>query len=77
MSKFFSLPQSKPISLEKQGIMKATCVVDNPQHIKVMQLNKKKRAEQAKKNKKETTTKTQEQVFLIMLGNIGLKSVQS
>ena len=37
--------------------MKATCVVDNLQHIKVMQFNKKKRAEQPKENKKETTTK--------------------
>lgn len=56
--------------------MKATCVVDNLQHIKVMQLNKKKRAEQPKENKKETTTKTQEKVSLVMLGKIGLKNVQ-
>lgn len=63
--------------LEKQGIVKATCVVDNLQHIKVMQLDKKKRGEQAKENKKETTTKTQERLFLIILGKIGLKNVNN
>lgn len=63
--------------LEKQGIVKATCVVDNLQHIKVMQLDKKKRGEQAKDNKKETTTKTQERLFLIILGKIGLKNVNN
>lgn len=63
--------------LEKQGIVKATCVVDNLQHIKVMQLDKKKRGEQAKENKKETTTKTQERLFLIILGKIALKNVNN
>lgn len=63
--------------LEKQGIVKATCVVDNLQHIKVMQLDEKKRGEQAKDNKKETTTKTQERLFLIILGKIALKNVNN
>lgn len=63
--------------IEKQRIVKATCVVDNLQHIKVMQLDKKKRGEQAKDNKKETTTKTQERLFLIILGKIGLKNVNN
>lgn len=63
--------------LEKQRIVKATCVVDNLQHIKVMQLDKKKRGEQAKDNKKETTAKTQERLFLIILGKIGLKNVNN